>query len=272
MSEITFGPIPASVAVGMLKARRAVQAVAKAAKNEHHGYKYASSEAMMSEGLRALNEGGLVFMRMSHATAQIERPRSIALEGGGIETVREVVTRLRCTFALVAEDGGTAWITTDNAIVPGKGKPEDKAEFGIQTEAYAYALRDILGIPRGDDSLTPSARNDTDDPGPQPPAARRAPPAARPLAPLANDAPPPPEARGPAAWPPRGAVSGERGDEEVRLSGIVAAAETPAAAEAAWGACKASLDAGAISKDVARRLHDAYKARRDVLATQGAAQ
>lgn len=268
MSEIVS--IPASVAAGLVRARRAVRAVEKDSKNEHHGYKYASAEDMMAEGLRALNEAGLAFSCVSWVVVQIERPRSIATESGAVETVVESVPRLRCVFLLIAEDGACASSTTDNAVVPGKGRPEDKAEFGMLTEAYAYALRGWLGIPREDERISVSGRDDT---GAEPSRAapRRGPPTPRPLA-TANDAPPPAESRGPAAWPPRGSVSGERGDQEQRLSGIIAAADTPAAAEAAWGVCKDAFDAGAIGRDVALRLHEAYKARRGALASQGAAQ
>jgi len=269
MSEIVS--IPASVAAGLVRARRAVRAVEKDSKNEHHGYKYASAEDMMAEGLRALNEAGLAFSCVSWVVVQIERPRSIATESGAVETVVESVPRLRCVFLLIAEDGACASSTTDNAVVPGKGRPEDKAEFGMLTEAYAYALRGWLGIPREDERISVSGR---DDSGAEPDRAapRRGPPTPRPLAPQAANDAPPPESRGPAAWPPRGSVSGERGDEEQRLSGIIAAADTPAAAEVAWGACKGALDAGAIGRDVARRLHESYKLRRDALASQGAAQ
>ena len=267
MTEITS--IPPSVAAGLVKARRAVKAVEKAATNTHQRYKYASADAIMAEALAALSEGGLTFSTLAWAVGTVERQRSIATESGEIVTVPEIGLRLRCTHVLAAEDGACVVVTTDDAILPQNGRPEDKATFGALTESYAYALRGLLGIPRVDESISVSGRDDTRET--PPPAARRAPPAARPLTPPANDAPPP-ESRGPAAWPPRGSVSGERGDEEVRLSGIIAAAETPAAAEVAWGACKGALDAGTISRDVARRLHEAYKARRDALASQGAAQ
>lgn len=268
MSEITS--IPPSVAAGLVRARRAVKAVEKQATNTHQKYKYASADAIMAEALSALSEAGLTFSTLAWAVGTVERQRSIATEGGEIVTVPEVGLRLRCTHVLAAEDGACVVVTTDDAILPQNGRPEDKATFGTLTESYAYALRGLLGIPRVDESISVSGRDDTRET--TAPAARRAPPAARPLAPPANDAPAAEPAKNwPAAWPPPGSVTGERGAEEQRLAGIVAAAETSAAAEAAWGACKASLDAGAISKDVARRLHEAYKARRDALATAPAA-
>lgn len=261
MTEITS--IPPSVAAGLVKARRAVKAVEKQATNAHQKYRYASADAIMAEGLAALSEGGLTFSTLAWSVCTVERQRSIATEGGEIVTVPEVGLRLRCTHVLAAEDGACVVVTTDDAILPQNGRPEDKATFGALTEAYAYALRGLLGIPRVDESISVSGRDDS-----PPPAARRAPPAARPLATPANDAP---EIRHP-AWPPRGAVTGESGAAETRLAGVIAAADSPSAVEAAWGACKAALDAGEISRDVARRLHEAYTARRDSLATPGAAQ
>lgn len=245
MSEITS--IPASVAAGLVTARRAVQSVEKDSKNEHHGYKYASAESMMTEGLRVLNEAGMSFSCVSWVVVQIERPRSIATESGAVETVIESVPRLRCTFLLIAEDGACVSSTTDNAVVPGKGRPEDKAEFGVLTEAYAYALRGWLGIPREDERISVSGRDDT---GAEParPGPRRGPPAARPLAPPApvNDAPP----------PAAGEVSYEN-----NLARRIRNARTPGEVQAALGACKADLTAGNIDKETMRRLFALYQAR-----------
>jgi len=264
MADTTYvEAIPASVAAGLLRARRAVRAVEKDSKNEHHGYKYASAEDVMAEGLRACNEGGISFSCISWTVVQVERPRSIATESGSIETVIESVPRLRCMFLVCAEDGGCFTVTSDDAVLPGKGRPEDKAEFGMLTEAYAYALRGLLGMPRVDERISVSGRDDT---GAEParPGPRRAPPAARPLAPPApaNDAPPP-------AAPATGEVT-----YESNLVRRIRQARTPGEVQAALGACKEDLTAGHIDKETMRRLFALYQARNAELAPAepGAAQ
>ena len=81
-------------------------------------------------------------------------------------------------------------MTSTVAVIPTKGRPEDKAEFGARTESYGYALRDLLGLPRID-AAAPSGRDDTNyEPRGRAPAAAPTPPRNPPRA----AAPPPPEA------------------------------------------------------------------------------
>lgn len=253
--EIT-APIPASVAAGLVRARRAVRPVEKDSKNTHHGYKYASADDVAAEGLRALNEGGLAFLTLSWVLVSIDRPRVIAAEDGSVQSVPDTATRLRCVHALVAEDGASVEITTDLPVLPDRGRPEDKAALGALTESYAYAIRGLLGIPRVDESISVSGRDDT-------PPARKAPLAARPLAPPAADPAPAP------------AASTAAPTYESNLARQLRQAQDPAGLEAAFGAMKTALSAGQIDRDAMSRLFDQYKARKGELTAPpvaGAAQ
>ncbi len=171
----TFGP---ELAKALVAAQKAAKAVAKDAENTFHRYKYASAEAMLDEARGALASAGLAVMPLS-VGRDPDQPDHVWQEGtddkGKPTTWIVTPRRIRCTYLLMHESGQTQmfWFTTP--VIPEKGRPEDKAEFGSRTENLGYAMRDLLLLPRGTEGADgPSGRDDRDNDGPRGPV--KAPP------------------------------------------------------------------------------------------------
>lgn len=128
----------------LVAAQAAAQAVGKDAKNTHHGYGYASAEAIITEAKAVLTAHGLAFFP---ATSQI-----VTVEGG---------QTLKTTWGLVHTGGQKTAFLTEWPIVPDKGRPADKALASARTSSLAYILRDLLLLPRVDptDDMDHSSRD-----------------------------------------------------------------------------------------------------------------
>lgn len=165
-TETTTRKMPPALAKALVAAQKRVSHVGKDAKNEFHNYKYASSEAVIDEASGALSEEGLAFLplRIERDPAQVEHVWTGEGEDAWISTPR----RMRAVYLLLHESGEQFEFESSMPVIPEKGRPEDKAEFGARTENLAYALRDLLLIPRLGEGGA-SGRNDTDDKGPRPP-------------------------------------------------------------------------------------------------------
>jgi len=153
----------------LIAAQKMAQAVAKDAVNTHHKYNYASAEAILTEAREALTANGLAVMPVSVDCD--ERQRDHIWETGKddkgeptswINTPR----RIRAVYLLMHESGQCREFESTVPVIPERGRPEDKAEFGARTENLAYALRDLLLLPRGGENA-PSARDDTGGPDPR---------------------------------------------------------------------------------------------------------
>lgn len=126
----------------LLAAQKQVKILEKDSHNSFANYDYTSSESMISECKKALNDNGLVLDR---------RKQTIVYEGPE--------PTLRSVFSLThVETGEERLYDFDLPICPMKGKPTDKAALGSSTTSLGYWLRDVLAVARG---ITLSERDDT---------------------------------------------------------------------------------------------------------------
>jgi hypothetical protein len=176
----------------LIAAQRRAKAVAKNAENTFHKYKYASADAIIDEASECLAAEGLAVFPVSvgRDPEQVDHVWQIEKDKNG-EDASFIVTprRILAVYQLIHESGEEREFRSSTPVIPEKGRPEDKAEFGARTENLGYALRDLLLIPREDQAKeTPSARDDRNAPPPRAPAAAR------------HDPQPPPNPR---PWMPR---------------------------------------------------------------------
>jgi len=125
-----------TLASALLAAQKALPSVGKDAKNSFHHYSYVSAEAMIGACRDALHGAGLTVRRAGWKFDG-------SVEGGIVNS----------TFVLTHGPTGEsvsdeiAWI-----CVPEKGRPIDKAMAGALTSSLGYYLRDLLMVPREDES------------------------------------------------------------------------------------------------------------------------
>jgi hypothetical protein len=116
----------------LLTAQRAIGGVGKDASNTYQGYDYVSAEKMIKASRAALHGAGLVFYVLG-----------VAMQGECVEV----------TYTLQHPDSGEGTeLVRVFPVVPGKGRPADKAHAGALTACMSYTLRDLLLIPRVDPS------------------------------------------------------------------------------------------------------------------------
>lgn len=139
MNEMT-----ARIAASLLAAQRAAKAVPKAATNSHQGYKYADAESIIDEGRTALNGAGLSMLVTDVKVDTSTSPPKI-------------VSRI----LLAHESGDSYSYDREWFIIEQKGRPLDKGEGGALTSSLAYAIRDVLLLPRDDDAAAMDRRDDS---------------------------------------------------------------------------------------------------------------
>jgi hypothetical protein len=135
------------LAKALAKAVLACAPVEKAAENSYHKYKYASSEAIIDEGRKALASAGLVLLPVEASLVGSERDGP-----DRFELVR--------TLLLLHESGESLPLRVVWPVVPDKGRPLDKATAAADTLSLAYLLRDLLLMPRVDEADEVAARDD----------------------------------------------------------------------------------------------------------------
>lgn len=128
----------------LLGAQNALKSVGKDAKNSFHGYNYTSSEGMISACRDALHANGLVVSRTSWR-----------FDAGTGE-----FGMLISTFVLSFVDTNES-VSAESCwfVVPEKGRPIDKALAGALTSSLNYYLRDLLLVPREEETM--DSRDDT---------------------------------------------------------------------------------------------------------------
>lgn len=266
-------PVPANLAGALALAQQKCGAVKKDARNTHHGYSYASAEAVIAEAKRALADTGLALVPSEQSLERIQ--------GGGYELVRK--------FLLIHVSGeslvlGCAW-----PVIEERGRPVDKATAISATASLSYMLRDLLLMPRVKAEEDMAGRAD----------ARPTAKSARDLAAereAAKAAPAPAQAQAPAApakeqpFPPKpGNVGGGAGDGKItqeqlaRLRDLreqLFEAEKPADRAAAWESTlskrgvKTAADLTATQADtliqaIAKKLADHDVAQAAIQSTKG---
>lgn len=184
-----LSPLPGpKVCAALVKAQKTAKAVGKDARNSHHGYSYASSEAIIEEARAALAEAELAVFPVCHDRDPNKPDHSWIGEGDG--AFIDAPRRVKTIYLLIHESGETMRFESTAPVIPEKGRPEDKAEFGARTENLAYALRDLLLLPRVDVE-TPSGRDDRDKPlRGQPPVKPSSQPMSKQMSPRQESVPP----------------------------------------------------------------------------------
>lgn len=144
-----------ALVVAVTKAR----GVERDGENKHHRYKYASSESIIDEGRSALSSAGLTLM----LTELHLVPLPIPLRVDERSDDQAVVPIARATFVLIHESGESMTWMREWPVLEGKGRPLDKVHAGAVTTALAYAIRDVLLIPRSDSLAQEYAMDRRDD-------------------------------------------------------------------------------------------------------------
>lgn len=164
MSEAPMAALNSALARAVAKAK----AVGKDATNKFHNYKYASAEAIIEEAREALSAEGLAVMPVS-CDRDPGQPAHVWI-GEGDKAEIDIPRRMRIVYRLTHASGESVEISSSCPVLPGNGRPEDKAEFGARTENLGYLLRDLLCLPRVDAEI-PSARDDSNYQQPRRPPA-----------------------------------------------------------------------------------------------------
>jgi hypothetical protein len=162
-------PLPPSKSLlaALVVAQHEANPVTKSARNTFHNYNYASADAIIQEAGEALSAAGLAAFPVSieRDPAQLDHVWKMGTDKEGKpEEFIDIPRRVRMVLCVVhGATGESREFVSSVPVLPEKGRPEDKAEFGARTEMLAYALRDLLLLPRLAEG-TPSARNDTTPP------------------------------------------------------------------------------------------------------------
>jgi hypothetical protein len=154
-TEIANAKLYAALARAVARA----EAIEKDAHNKFHNYKYASAEAIIAEAREALSAEGLAVFPVSIGRDVEQLDHKWGTDAEGKDYI-DVPRRLRATYRLVHESGEWVEFSSTCPVIPEKGRPEDKAEFGARTENLGYMLRDLLCLPRVAGEV-PSGRDDT---------------------------------------------------------------------------------------------------------------
>lgn len=167
---------PNPLAKRLIEAQKAIVSVAREGHNAHHNYAYATSEAIIKAAREALNGAGLSVIRESIRVRDMQQPQPIpgatAYDRNARKEVpawTDAICIIESTFLLSGEEGSLRFMS-HHAAVPERGRPWDKAIAAASTTSLAYALRDLLLIPRADDE--PEAPDRRDDRGYAPPNER----------------------------------------------------------------------------------------------------
>lgn len=168
----------ASLAAALAAAQGAGKAVAKDGHNRFHGYRYATADSIIAAGRELLSEHGLALIPTQ---SQVD----------GWERSGENRFELKRGWKLCHTSGESIDCYVAWPIVLEKGRPLDKATAIADTSSLAYLLRDLLLLPRGDESdlnaQSPATATSTPAPAPTPtpaPAPAPAPAAATPPPPV----------------------------------------------------------------------------------------
>uniref|UniRef100_A0A6M3IKW6 Putative Erf family protein n=1 Tax=viral metagenome TaxID=1070528 RepID=A0A6M3IKW6_9ZZZZ len=120
-----------NMAAALVAAQKSARAVRKDARNQHHGYDYASSESIIDEARVHLSASGLSLITIGWEPVPV-----------GAVTVR---------YLLSHESGESQELVTATPCPEGKGRPIDKAVLGGITVSLSYLLRGLLLLPRLDE-------------------------------------------------------------------------------------------------------------------------
>ena len=135
----------AALYAALVKAQAMMRGVEKDGNNQHHGYRYASAEAMMLAALSVMRETGLAFTAIR---TRVEPAR------GPCDAV------LIAEYEMIHESGEAKPYFSETPIHVGKGKLFDKALATAKTYDLSYTLRGALTIPRVDEADERDSQDD----------------------------------------------------------------------------------------------------------------
>lgn len=157
------------LAKALVAAQAAVLSVAKDAENTVQRYRYASSEAVIDEARRVLTANGLCvwLVGTEYQDTVVTNPGTRDRP----ETTQVAAWSMTCAYRLEHVSGEARDSRVVIPVIPGGGRPLDKAMMGARTSSLAYFLRDLLLMSRGEDNAI-DQRDDRDyQPGPPAPKA-----------------------------------------------------------------------------------------------------
>jgi hypothetical protein len=135
----------AALYAALVKAQAMMRGVEKDGNNQHHGYRYASAEAMMLAALSVMRETGLAFTAIR---TRVEPAR------GPCDAM------LIAEYEMIHESGEAKPYFSETPIHVGKGKLFDKALATAKTYDLSYTLRGALTIPRVDEADERDSQDD----------------------------------------------------------------------------------------------------------------
>src|SRR5688572_24353426 len=135
----------ANLFAALARAQKAAQGVEKTKKITFgQQYKYASGEDVVAEARRAMANEGLAFTATSYKVSS-----------------RDEMLVLSSRYLLTHSSGESLEIESETPIIPGNGRPEDKATATAMTYNLSYTLRGVLLLERVDEGHEVDARDDT---------------------------------------------------------------------------------------------------------------
>lgn len=168
MTSISYlGSIGPNLAAGIVTAQAAAREVLKGRQSGGDGggprYKYASTEDVVTVAKEALEKGKLAVIQVGVVRTNADKICTTYRNGSTSQG-----DEIRVEYLLVHESGETVTIVTHTPVIPGPGRPWDKAVAAAETYSMGYALRGILLLVRTDESEEPDARDDRDVAAPGP--------------------------------------------------------------------------------------------------------
>lgn len=159
----TVGPMPPAIASAIAMAQGLMQRVGHDGKNQHHGYRYTSAEAVIEAAIEPMKKAGLGLVQCGWEPLP---PRcdtwfDVSDKGEQLEQRVSGPARIEIRYMLVHESGVAWWMPpVTMPVLPEKGRPMDKAEATALTYSLGYVLRGLLKIPRTDDADDLDQRDD----------------------------------------------------------------------------------------------------------------
>jgi hypothetical protein len=131
-----------SLYAALVSAQKSARTVEKDGRNKHHGYDYATTEAMIAEARACLGVAGLALVFVGRAFTPIA-PSAPKDQSG-----KEPIGRVEIKYRLIHTSGDSLEIASSTPVVPEKGRPADKAEAAAVTSDLGYTLRGLLLLER----------------------------------------------------------------------------------------------------------------------------
>lgn len=140
----------------ILAAQRSIQALVKDGTNDHHKFKFASTEGTVSECRGVLHDAGVVVTRCGSSIRAGETVQKTSKNGAWSAPSAWVDVQ----FLVAHPDSGQAEVRTMAMYAEAEnGQPLDKKILGALTSALGYFLVGLLLVPRFDEYEI-SARDD----------------------------------------------------------------------------------------------------------------